>query len=144
MKVKRMDHVSINIVDLEKVTEFFVDIGLKVNAKWEMDGKFLDTVVGLDGVKTECIGLGIPDGQTWIELVKYHSPQSDNTIPPTFVNSPGIRHICFTVEDIDAIVEKLYLKGFETFSDIQQYEDSYKLCYVKGPEGIIVELAEEV
>ena len=144
MKVKRMDHVSINIVDLEKVTEFFVDIGLKVNAKWEMDGKFLDTVVGLDGIKTECIGLGIPDGQTWIELVKYHSPHSDNTIPPIFVNSPGIRHICFTVEDIDAIVEKLHLKGFETFSDILQYEYSYKLCYVKGPEGIIVELAEEV
>ncbi|MEY2196644.1 VOC family protein, partial [Neobacillus sp. BF23-41] len=95
-------------------------------------------------VKTACVGLGMPDGQAWIELVKFYSPSDEKDIQQPFANTLGIRHICFAVEDIEAIVAKLKKKGTEIFSEIQQYEESYKLCYVRGPEGIILELAEKI
>lgn len=101
-------------------------------------------VLGLTDVKTACVGLGTPDGQAWIELVKYYTPSDEQDIPNPFANTLGIRHIAFAVEDIDAIVAKLKEKGTEDFSDIQQYEESYKLCYVRGPEGVILELAERI
>jgi catechol 2,3-dioxygenase-like lactoylglutathione lyase family enzyme len=86
----------------------------------------------------------MPDGQTWIELVKFYTPSDEKDIQQPFANTLGIRHICFAVEDIEAIVAKLKKKGTEIFSEIQQYEESYKLCYVRGPEGIILELAEKI
>ncbi|MEY2196410.1 VOC family protein, partial [Neobacillus sp. BF23-41] len=95
-------------------------------------------------VKTACVGLGMPDGQAWIELVKFYTPSDEKDIQQPFTNMLGIRHICFAVEDIEAIVAKLKKKGTEIFSEIQQYEESYKLCYVRGPEGIILELAEKI
>jgi 4-hydroxyphenylpyruvate dioxygenase-like putative hemolysin len=86
----------------------------------------------------------MPDGHTWIELVKFYSPSDEKDIQQPFANTLGIRHICFAVEDIEAIVAKLKKRGMEIFSEIQQYEESYKLCYVRGPEGIILELAEKL
>lgn len=86
----------------------------------------------------------MPDGQTWIELVKFYSPSDDKDIQQPFANTLGIRHICFNVEDIEGIIAKLKKGGTEIFSEIQQYEDSYKLCYVRGPEGIILELGEKI
>jgi catechol 2,3-dioxygenase-like lactoylglutathione lyase family enzyme len=86
----------------------------------------------------------MPDGQAWIELVKFYTPSDEKDIQQPFANTLGIRHICFAVEDIEAIVAKLKKKGTEIFSEIQQYEKSYKLCYVRGPEGIILELAEKI
>ena len=83
-------------------------------------------------------------GQEWIELVKFYTPSDEKDIQQPFANTLGIRHICFAVEDIEAIVSKLKKKGTEIFSEIQQYEESYKLCYVRGPEGIILELAEKI
>ncbi|WP_374054529.1 VOC family protein [Rossellomorea sp. FM04394] len=144
MKITRMDHISINVNDLSKAKEFFIDLGLEVKAEWEMDGELLDKVVGLKDVKTSCVGMGVPDGQTWIELVKYRTPADENGIQQTFPNTLGIRHICFAVDDLDTMVAHLKRKGTVLFSDIQQYEDKYKLCYVRGPEGIILELAEEM
>jgi catechol 2,3-dioxygenase-like lactoylglutathione lyase family enzyme len=144
MKVNRIDHVSINVYDLSKAKEFFLDLGLEVQAEWELAGEQLDRIVGLNDVKTVCVGLGMPDGQAWIELVKYYTPADEKDIQQPFANSLGIRHICFAVEDIEAIVAKLKVKGTEIFSEIEQYEDSYKLCYVRGPEGIILELAEKI
>ena len=88
--------------------------------------------------------MGMPDGQVWIELVKFYTPSDEKDIQQPFANTLGIRHICFAVEDIEAIVAKLKKKGTEIFSEIQQYEESYKLCYVRGPEGIILELAEKI
>ena len=144
MKINRIDHVSINVNDLSEAKAFFVDLGLEVKAEWELDGEQLNRVVGLKDVKTACVGLGMPDGQAWLELVKFYTPSDENEIQQPFANTLGIRHICFTVEDIEAIVAKLKKKGTEIFSDIQQYEESYKLCYVRGPEGIILELAEKI
>jgi catechol 2,3-dioxygenase-like lactoylglutathione lyase family enzyme len=144
MKINRIDHVSINVNDLSEAKAFFLDLGLEVKAEWEMDGELLDRVVGLKDVKTACVGLGMADGKTWIELVKFYTPSDEKGIQQPLANTLGIRHICFAVEDIGAIVAKLKTKGTEIFSEIQQYEESYKLCYVRGPEGIILELAEKI
>ena len=144
MKTNRIDHVSINVNDLSAAKAFFLDLGLEVQAEWELDGVLLDKIVGLNNVKTACVGMGMPDGQAWIELVKFYTPADKNGIQEPLANTLGIRHICFAVEDIEAIVAKLKKKGTEIFSEIQQYEDSYKLCYVRGPEGIILELAEKI
>ncbi|MFP5108590.1 VOC family protein [Neobacillus sp. C211] len=144
MKINRIDHVSINVNDLSEAKAFFLDLGLVVQAEWELDGEQLDRIVGLSDVKTACVGLGMPDGQAWIELVKFYTPSDEKDIQQPFANTLGIRHICFAVEDIEAIVAKLKKRGTEIFSEIQQYEESYKLCYVRGPEGIILELAEKI
>ncbi|MFC7782896.1 VOC family protein [Rossellomorea sp. GCM10028870] len=144
MKINRIDHVSINVQDLSGAKAFFLDLGLQVQAEWEMEGEQLDRIVGLKDVKTACVGMGMPDGQAWIELVKFYSPSDEEGIQQTFPNTLGIRHICFAVEDLETIVSNLKMKGSEIFSEIQQYEDKYRLCYVRGPEGIILELAEEI
>ncbi|XXM73183.1 VOC family protein [Lysinibacillus sphaericus] len=144
MKINRIDHVSINVNDLSEAKAFFMDLGLEVHAEWTLDGEQLDRIVGLKDVKTECAGLGMPDGQTWIELVKYHSPLDEKERQLPSANTMGIRHICFAVEDIDAMVENLRKKGKEIFSEIQQFEERYKLCYIRGPGGIILELAEKI
>lgn len=144
MKINRIDHVSINVKDLAAAKAFFVDVGLEVKAEWELEGEQLDRIVGLKGVKTTCVGLGMPDGQAWLELVKFISPADETDFQNPSANTLGIRHICFNVEDIEAIVAKLKKKGMETFSEIEQYGESYKLCYVLGPEGIILELAENI
>jgi catechol 2,3-dioxygenase-like lactoylglutathione lyase family enzyme len=144
VKIDRIDHVSINVQNLSEAKAFFLDLGLEVQAEWEMKGEQLDRIVGLRDVKTSCVGLGVPNGQTWIELVKFHTPADESDSQQTFVNTLGIRHICFAVEDIKAIIAKLKKNGTEIFSEIQQYEESFKLCYVRGPEGIILELAEKV
>ncbi|VDG97137.1 VOC family protein [Sporosarcina sp. ZBG7A] len=144
MKINKIDHVSINVNDLLETKAFFLDLGLEVQAEWELHGEQLDRIVGLNGVKTACVGLGMPDGQTWIELVKFYTPSDENDIQQPLANTLGIRHICFNVEDIEAVIAKLKKNGTEIFSEIEQYEESYKLCYVRGPEGIILELAEKI
>jgi len=144
MKINRIDHVSINVNDLSGAKAYFLDLGLKVQAEWELDGEQLDRIVGLSNVKTACVALGMPDGETWIELVKFYTPSDDKDIQQPSANTLGIRHICFGVEDIESIVAKLKKNGTRIFSEIQQYQDSYKLCYVRGPEGIILELAEKI
>lgn len=144
MKINKIDHVSINVNDLLETKAFFLVLGLEVQAEWELHGEQLDRIVGLNGVKTACVGLGMPDGQTWIELVKFYTPSDENDIQQPLANTLGIRHICFNVEDIEAVIAKLKKNGTEIFSEIEQYEESYKLCYVRGPEGIILELAEKI
>ncbi|MFC9598825.1 VOC family protein [Peribacillus butanolivorans] len=144
MKIQRIDHVGVIVNDLSAAKEFFLDFGLEVKGEWEMEGELMGYAVGLNDVKVACVGLGMPDGQTWIELIKFYTPSDEKDIQQTFANTLGIRHIAFTVEDIEAVVAKLKKKGTEIFSEIQQYEESYKLCYVRGPEGIILELAEEI
>lgn len=138
--IRRIDHVGIIVNDLSAAKAFFQDLGLEVKGEWEMGGDLMGYAAGLNDVKVKCVGIGTP----WIELIKFISPQSEKSIQKPLANELGIRHICFTVKNMEAIVEKLKKKGTEIFSEIQQYENSYKLCYVCGPEGIILELAEEI
>lgn len=144
MKINRIDHLCINVNDLSAAKDFFVDLGLEVQGEAELEGDWLGPLIGPHGVKTALVFMKTADGETSIELVKYHTPADENGIQPTFANTLGIRHIAFVVEDIEAIVAKLKKKGTEIFSEVYRYEDSYKLCYIRGPEGIILELAEEI
>jgi len=144
MMIHRIDHVGVIVNDLTAAKEFFLDFGLEVQGEWESGGGWMDQVVGLNNVKAACVGLRAPNGQAWIELIKFYTPTNEQDIQQPLANTLGIRHIAFAVEDIEAIVAKLKKKGMEIFSEIQRYEDSYKLCYCRGPEGIILELAERI
>jgi catechol 2,3-dioxygenase-like lactoylglutathione lyase family enzyme len=144
MKIHRIDHVSINVNDLAAAKAFFLDFGLELQGEDELEGEWLDQLIGLKNVKTAVAFFKTPDGEASIELVKYYSPSDEKGIQPSFANTLGIRHIAFVVEDIESMVAKLKKKGTEIFGEIYNYQNTYKLCYVRGPEGIILELAEQL
>jgi catechol 2,3-dioxygenase-like lactoylglutathione lyase family enzyme len=144
MTVERMDHVGIVVDDLAAATEFFVELGLELQGEWAAEGRWLDRIVGLEGVEADNAMLQTPDGNGRLELVKFHSPvhQGDNRHEPA--NTPGIRHVTFAVEDLDAVLARLRARGAELVGQVERYEDIFRLCYVRGPEGIIIELAERI
>jgi catechol 2,3-dioxygenase-like lactoylglutathione lyase family enzyme len=144
MAIKRMEHVGIVVDDLAAAVEFFVELGLEPGGKGQVEGKLVDRIIALDGTKAELAMLRAPDGGGEIELVKFHSPPTQGGDPRAPANTPGIRHIAFLVDDIDALVAGLRARGTELVGELVRYEDSYRLCYVRGPEGIIVELAEKI
>ena len=140
MKIHRIDHVGIIVNDLPAAKAFFLDLGLEMMG----EGEWVERIIGLQDVKAEIIMLRTPDGEANIELSKFHSPTDENGIQHPLANTLGIRHITFAVEDIEAIVAKLKKNGAELVGEIQTYENTYKLCYIRGPEGIILELAEQL
>ncbi|HEV8281299.1 MAG TPA: VOC family protein [Candidatus Limnocylindrales bacterium] len=142
--IQRMDHVGIVVDDLAAAIEFFVELGLELQGEGSVEGRSVDRIVGLHGVRADIAMLQAPDGHARLELSKFHSPsaQGDNRHVPA--NTLGIRHVAFAVEDIDAVVAGLRARGAELVGEVERYEDSYRLCYVRGPEGIIVELAEQI
>jgi catechol 2,3-dioxygenase-like lactoylglutathione lyase family enzyme len=144
MTIQRMDHVSIVVDDLAAATEFFVELGLELEGAMPVEGRWVDRVVGLDGVRAEIAMMQTPDGNGRLELVKFHSPASQGGNAHAPANTLGIRHIAFAVEDIDAVVAGLRARGAELVGELERYEDMYRLCYVRGPEGSIVELAERI
>lgn len=144
MKIHRIDHVGIIVNDLLAAKAFFLDLGLEMLGEGEVEGEWVERIIGLQDVKEEVVMLRTPDGDANIELVKFHTPSDENGIQRPLANSLGIRHIAFAVDDIEAIVAKLKKKGAGLIGEIQNYENAYKLCYVRGPEGIILELAEEI
>ncbi len=144
MRIHRIDHVGVIVDDLAAAKAFFLALGLEVQGEGDVAGAWVDRVIGLDGVKSTVVFLRVPGGEGGIELSKFSTPADERGIQPSFANTLGIRHIAFAVEDIEAVVAKLKKNGTEIFSEIQHYEDSYKLCYVRGPEGIIIELAEQI
>ncbi len=139
-----MEHVSIVVDDLAAATEFFVELGLELRGETSVEGNWVDRIVGLEGVRSEIAMLRTPDGHGEIELVKFHSPPAQAGDPHAPANTPGLRHLAFLVEDIDAVVAGLRARGTELVGELVRYEDSYRLCYVRGPEGIIIELAEKI
>jgi catechol 2,3-dioxygenase-like lactoylglutathione lyase family enzyme len=139
-----MEHVGIVVDDLAAATEFFVELGLELQGEGMVEDRWVDRVVGLYGVRVEFAMVQTPDGNGRLELVKFHSPPSQGGNPHAPANTPGIRHIAFAVEDIDAVVAGLRARGAELVGELERYEDSYRLCYIRGPEGIIVELAEQI
>ncbi|MGN6253661.1 MAG: VOC family protein [Solirubrobacterales bacterium] len=144
MTIQRMDHVGIVVDDLAAATEFFVELGLELRGGGPVEGPWVDRVIGLEGVRAEIAMLQTPDGHSRVELAKFHSPPSQGNDRPAPANAPGIRHLTFAVEDIDDVVARLQAHGGELVGDLERYKDSYRLCYIRGPEGIIVELAEEI
>lgn len=144
MKVHRIDHLGIVVKDLAAAKAFFLDFGLELQGEGEMEGEWLDKIVGLSNVKDAYAMLRTPDGETNIELIQFYRPSDESTDRQPLANTLGIRHIAFVVEDIETHITRLKKQGMEVFSEVQHYEDGYKLCYVRGPEGIILELAEPI
>jgi catechol 2,3-dioxygenase-like lactoylglutathione lyase family enzyme len=139
-----MDHVGIVVDDLAAATEFFVELGLTLQGEGPVEGDWVDRIVGLEGVRADVVGLQTPDGATWLELSRFHSPPSQGDDRPAAPNTRGLRHIALIVDDIDAVLARLQAGGTELVGEVVRYEDSYRLCYVRGPAGILVELAEEI
>ena len=144
MTIQRMDHVGIVVDDLAAATEFFVELGLELQGEGSVEGGWVDRVVGLDNVRAEIAMLQTPDGHGRVELSKFQTPVDQGGNRQAAANTPGIRHVAFAVDDIDAVVASLRARGAELVGELERYEDSYRLCYVRGPEGIIVELAEQI
>ena len=144
MKIHRIDHVGIIVNDLPAAKAFFLDLGLEMEGEAEVEGEWVERIIGLHDVKAALVMLRTPDGEASIELAKFYKPSDEEGIQRPLANTLGIRHIAFVVEDIEAVVAKLKKNGTELFGEIHSYENSYKLCYVRGPEGIILELAEQI
>jgi catechol 2,3-dioxygenase-like lactoylglutathione lyase family enzyme len=144
MTVERMDHVGIVVDDLAAATAFFLALGLELQGEGEVEGDWVDRVVGLEGVRAEIAMLETPDGHARLELSKFHAPSGQSGDRHALPNTPGIRHVTFAVDDIDAVLASLRAHGAELVGEVERYGDIYRLCYVRGPEGIIVELAERI
>ena len=139
-----MDHVGIVVDDLAAATEFFVELGLVRQGEGAVEGSSVDRIVGLEGVRADFAMMQTPDGNGRLELVKFHSPSSPGGDGHAPANAPGIRHVTFAVEDIDDVVARLQARGAELVGELERHEDVYRLCYIRGPEGIIIELAERI
>jgi catechol 2,3-dioxygenase-like lactoylglutathione lyase family enzyme len=145
MTIQRMDNVGIVVDDLEAAIAFFVELGMELEGKALVEGRWVDRVVGLDGVRSEIAMMRTPDGHGRLELTKFHTPTAVSAEPENAPgNRLGLRNIMFAVDEIDATVAGLRAHGAELVGEVAQYQHSYRLCYLRGPEGIIVALAEQL
>ena len=144
MTVQRMDHVGIVVADLEAAIEFFTEVGLERQGRGSVEGDSVDRIIGLEGVRTDIVFMQTPDGHGQIELVRFHSPPPEGDEHHAPANTLGLRHITFAVDDIDDVLARLKALGFELVGELVHYENSYRLCYVRGPAGVVVELAEKI
>ena len=140
-----MDNVLIVVDDLEAAKAFFTELGMELEGEAPLAGRWVDSVVGLDDVRADIAMMRSPDGHGRIELTKFHSPPAVRAEPESApANALGIRRIMFAVDDIDDVVARLRSHGGELVGEIAHYEDVYRLCFLRGPEGIIIGLAERL
>jgi catechol 2,3-dioxygenase-like lactoylglutathione lyase family enzyme len=145
MTIQRMDNVLIVVDDLEAAKAFFAELGMELEGEATNEGPWVDRVVGLDGVRADLAMMRTPDGHGRVELTRFHTPPAIRPAPEDApVNTLGMRRIMFAVDDVDDLVDRLRGHGAELVGEIAQYEDVYRLCFVRGPEGIIIGLAEEL
>jgi catechol 2,3-dioxygenase-like lactoylglutathione lyase family enzyme len=142
--VLRMDNVLLVVDDLEAVKGFFIELGLELEGEAVVEGESVDRLIGLEGVRATIASMRTPDGSGRIELDKYHTPAAVRVEPADApLNTLGFRRIMFAVDDIDSVLGRLRRHGAELVGEIVEYGDQYRLCYVRGPEGIVVALAEQ-
>ncbi len=145
MTIRRMDHVSVVVDDLAAAIAFFTKLGMELEGQQPVEGRWVDRVVGLGGVRVDIAMMRTPDGHSRLELTKFHRPAAISAEPKTApANTLGIRTIMFAVDDIDDVIARLRAHGAELVGEVAQYEDIDRLCYMRGPEGIIVALAEQL
>ena len=145
MTIQRMDNVLIVVEDIDAVISFFVELGMELEGKGPIEGPWVERVIGIDGVRQDVAMLRTPDGHGRIELAMFHTPTAIRAEPTdTPANTLGIRRIMFAVDDVEDVIARLRNHGAELVGDVAQFEDSYRLCYVRGPEGIVVGLAEQL
>lgn len=144
-KLLRMDNILIVVNDLEAARTFFTALGMELEGETTVEGPWVDRVVGLNGVRADIAMLRTPDGHSRVELTRFHTPSAVRAEPESApANTLGIRRIMFAVEDIDDVVARLHSHGAELVGEIAQYEDIYRLCFLRGPEGILIGLAEQL
>ena len=145
MTIQRMDNVLIVVEDLEAATAFFTELGMELEGETTVEGPWVGSVIGLDDVRADIAMMRTPDGHGRVELTRFHTPPAVRAEPESApANALGIRRIMFAVEDIDDVVARLRTHGAELVGEIAQYENFYRLCFLRGPEGIIIGLAEEL
>ena len=145
MTLKRMDNILIVVDDLEAAKAFFVELGMELEGETTVEGPTVDRLIDLQNVRATLVLMRTPDGHGRIELDKFHTPEAIRIGPENVpVNALGIRRIMFTVDDIDAVVARLRAHGAELVGEVVQYEDTHRLAYVRGPEGIIIALSEQL
>lgn len=140
--LQRMEHVGIVVDDLDAAVDFFVALGLEPTGDGSVEGEWVERIIGIDDPEVDFAMLTAPDGSGGIELVRFKSPPSPAGDPEMPANVPGLRHLAFSVDDLDAVLADLEPHGAELVGEVVRYGDVYRLCYVRGPAGIIVELAE--
>jgi len=145
MTIQRMDNVLIVVDDLEAAKAFFAELGMELEGEATNEGPWVDRVVGLNDVRADIVMMRPPDGHCGVELTKFHTPRAIRAEPASApVNTLGMRRIMFAVDDLDDVVARLRSHGAELVGEIGRYEDVYRLCFLRGPEGIIIGLAEQI
>jgi len=143
--IQRFDHIGITVANLDTATAFFVGLGLEVEGtRMFVEGEFLDTVIGIPDSRTEIAMLRPPDGGTRLELSSFLRPDHDPGSPAAMANDLGLRNVAFEVDDLQAAVDELAADGYGLVGGIGEYEHSWRMAYVRGPEGIIVSLAQRI
>ncbi|HEU5316013.1 MAG TPA: VOC family protein [Chloroflexota bacterium] len=143
-QVRSLDHVGVNVDDLEAATEFFLDLGLEREGATSVRGDWVGDIIGLKDVHSDIVMLRTADGSSKLELCRFRTPADTQSPEAAPANRLGIRHIAFVVDGLNEVLDRLGSKGFNTVGTVHDFEDVYRMCYVRGPEGIIVELAEEI
>lgn len=144
MGVLRIEHVGIVVDELQPAVDFFTALGFEMEGEGPVEGDWVGRIIALEDVRADLAILRTPDGQHKLELVKFNSPEYEGGEGLEPSNAPGLRHILFAVDDIDASIATVREHGYELMGTLENYENLYKLCYVRGPGGIIVELAEKI
>ena len=143
-RVRRLDHVGITVADLDTVSAFFVQLGLEVEGRTFLEGEFLDTVIGIPGARTEIVLLRAPDGGAAVELASFVRPDHGPGSPAAPATELGLRSIAFEVEDLLGLVARLAADGYGLVGGVGEYEHAWRMASVRGPEGIVVSLAERI
>jgi catechol 2,3-dioxygenase-like lactoylglutathione lyase family enzyme len=141
---RRFDHVGMTVADLDAATEFFVGLGLEVEGRTFVEGEFVDTVTGIPGSRSHIVMLRLPEGGTGLELSSFVQPDHEPGSPTAMANELGLRNVSFEVDDLQATVDRLAGEGYGLVGGIGEHENSWRMAYVRGPEGIIVSLAERI
>ena len=142
--IRRFDHVGITVADLDAVTAFFVSLGLEAEGRMFVEGEFLDTVIGIPDSRTEIVMLHAPDGGTTVELSSFDRPDHLPGSSAAPANELGLRNVAFEVDDVQAAADRVAADGYQLVGGIGEYEGAWRMAYVRGPEGIIVSLAERL
>jgi catechol 2,3-dioxygenase-like lactoylglutathione lyase family enzyme len=145
MSIRRMDNVAIVVDDLDAAVEFFTELGMELEGKAQIEGPWADQTVGLDGVRSDIAMMRTPDGHSRLELTRYHTPTASSPEPHNPPpNTLGLHRVMFAVDDIDDTIARLRTHGAELLGEVARYENVFRLCYLRGPAGIIVALAEQI
>jgi len=142
--ITRFDHVGITVADLDSVAEFFVALGLEVEGRQFIEGEFLDVVTGIPDSRTEILMLQVPGGGTTVELSSFIRPDHEPGSPDAMANVLGLRSVAFEVDDLPSIITDLDARGYQLVGGMGEYENFWRMAYVRGPEGIIVALAQRI